>query len=150
MRARTHARTWPFEEKNREDTTWIWLNCLKNWFKKIVGCSDERTDNRRKWISSFRPLLRLEWANNDIQKYLLWKVTLNKPMFTIWAFKNSNCPYRQLWKSICFLWGHFSAYSTVDSRYLEFQGTLWSTSRYPYLDILDLQNWRKNNSNNHI
>ena len=39
---------------------------------------------------------------------------------------------------------------TVDSRYLEFQGTLWDTSRYPYLDISDLQNGGKNNSNNHI
>ena len=39
---------------------------------------------------------------------------------------------------------------TVDSRYLEFQGTLWNTSRYPYLDISNLQNWGKNNSNNHI
>ena len=39
---------------------------------------------------------------------------------------------------------------TVDSRYLEFQGTLWNTSRYPYLDISDLQNWGKNNLNNHI
>ena len=33
---------------------------------------------------------------------------------------------------------------TVDSRYLEFQGTLWNTSRYPYFDISDLQNWGKN------
>ena len=32
---------------------------------------------------------------------------------------------------------------TVKSRYLEFQGTLWNTSRYPYLDISDLQNWGK-------
>ena len=40
--------------------------------------------------------------------------------------------------------------NTVDSRYLEFQGTLWNTSRYPYLDIPDLQNLGKNNSNNHI
>ena len=30
--------------------------------------------------------------------------------------------------------------NTVDSRYLEFQGTLWNTSRYPYFDISDLQN----------
>ena len=29
---------------------------------------------------------------------------------------------------------------TVDSRYLEFQGTLRNTSRYPYFDISDLQN----------
>ena len=34
-------------------------------------------------------------------------------------------------------------YNTVDSRYLELQGTLWNTSRYPYFDISDLQNWRK-------
>ena len=42
---------------------------------------------------------------------------------------------------------------TVYSRYLEVQGTLWNTSRYLYLDISDLQNWRKNKSNksnNHI
>ena len=32
---------------------------------------------------------------------------------------------------------------TVDPRYLEIQGTLWNTSRYPYFDILDLRNWRK-------
>ena len=29
--------------------------------------------------------------------------------------------------------------NTVDSRYLEFQGTLKNTSGYPYLDISDLQ-----------
>ena len=28
---------------------------------------------------------------------------------------------------------------TVDSRYLEFQGTLRNTSRYPYLEISELQ-----------
>ena len=38
----------------------------------------------------------------------------------------------------------------VNSRYLEFQGTLWNTSRYPYLDISDLQNWGNNDSINHI
>ena len=32
---------------------------------------------------------------------------------------------------------------TVNSRYLEFQGTVWNTSRYPYLDISDFQNWGK-------
>ena len=35
---------------------------------------------------------------------------------------------------------------TVDSRYLEFQGTVWNTSIYPYFDISDLQNWGKTNS----
>ena len=39
---------------------------------------------------------------------------------------------------------------TVDSRYLEFHGTLWNSSRYPYFDISDLQNWGKTNSINHI
>ena len=32
---------------------------------------------------------------------------------------------------------------TVDSRYLEVQGNLLKRSRYPYLDISDLQNWGK-------
>ena len=32
---------------------------------------------------------------------------------------------------------------TVDSCYLEVQGALWNTSRYPYLDISALQNWGK-------
>ena len=40
--------------------------------------------------------------------------------------------------------------TTVDSRYLEVLGNVWNTSRYPYLDISDLQNWGKNKSNNHI
>ena len=34
--------------------------------------------------------------------------------------------------------------SSVDTRYLEFQWTPWNTSRYPYFDISDLQNWGKN------
>ena len=32
---------------------------------------------------------------------------------------------------------------TVDSRYLEFQGTHWNTSRYPYLDVSELREWVK-------
>ena len=32
---------------------------------------------------------------------------------------------------------------TVDSCYLEFQGTHWNTSRYPYLDISELRKWGK-------
>ena len=43
-----------------------------------------------------------------------------------------------------------SRVNTVDSRYLEFQGTVLNTSRYPYFDISDLQNWGKTNSINHI
>ena len=38
--------------------------------------------------------------------------------------------------------GDFSA-GTVDSRYLEIQGIIWNTSRYPYFDISDLRNWGK-------
>ena len=40
--------------------------------------------------------------------------------------------------------------NTVDSRYLEVEGTLWNTARYPYFDISDVQNWRKYQSNNQI
>ena len=40
---------------------------------------------------------------------------------------------------------------TVVSRYLEFQGSLWNTSRYPYLDIYQSRGIEENNkSNNHI
>ena len=39
---------------------------------------------------------------------------------------------------------------TVASRYLEIEGTLRSTSRYPYFDISDLQNSGKYQSNNQI
>ena len=39
---------------------------------------------------------------------------------------------------------------TVDSRYLEVEGTLWNTSRYPYFDISDFQNRGKYKSHNQI
>ena len=39
---------------------------------------------------------------------------------------------------------------TVDSRYIEVQETLWNTSRYPYLNISQFAELRKNESNNHI
>ena len=31
--------------------------------------------------------------------------------------------------------------ATVGSCYLELQGILWNTSRYPYFDIWDFQSW---------
>ena len=34
-------------------------------------------------------------------------------------------------------------HNTADSRYLEVEETLLNTSRYPYFDISDLQNWGK-------
>ena len=40
--------------------------------------------------------------------------------------------------------------NTVASRYLEVEGTLWNTSRYPYFDILDVPNWGKYKSNKQI
>ena len=40
--------------------------------------------------------------------------------------------------------------NTVDSRYLELEGTLWNTSRYTEFDISDVQNWGKYQSNNQI
>ena len=39
---------------------------------------------------------------------------------------------------------------TVDSRYLEVEGTLWNTPRYLYFDISDVKNWAKYQSNNQI
>ena len=41
--------------------------------------------------------------------------------------------------------GSDNDYYTVDSRYLEVEGTLWNTSRYPYFDIsvFFFQNWGK-------
>ena len=44
----------------------------------------------------------------------------------------------------------FQKVNTVDSRYLEVEGTLWNTSRYPYFDISDVQNWGNYQSNNQI
>ena len=38
---------------------------------------------------------------------------------------------------------NFSLINTVDSRYIEVEGILWNTSRYPYFDISDFQNWGK-------
>ena len=45
---------------------------------------------------------------------------------------------------------HLCMMYTVDSRYLEVEGTLCNTSRYPYFDISDLQNCGKYQSNNQI
>ena len=40
--------------------------------------------------------------------------------------------------------------NTVNFRYLEDERTLRNTSRYPYFDISDLQNWGEYQSNNQI
>ena len=98
-----------------------------------------RWANRGPWASCFRCLLG--------RMFISW----------LWSFLG-HCIYR-----LCFNnrysndtnifqsnFHHLVHINTVDSDYLEFLGTLWNTSRYPYLDISDLQNWGKNNSNNHI
>ena len=40
--------------------------------------------------------------------------------------------------------------NTVDSRYLEFQGTHWNSSRYPYWDYQSWESEENNKLNNHI
>ena len=37
----------------------------------------------------------------------------------------------------------FFFFTKVNSHYLELQGALWNTSRYPYFDISNLRNWGK-------
>ena len=56
------------------------------------------------------------------------------------------------WFQRCSSHWSFTVYCTytVDSRYLEVEGTLSNTSRYPYFDISDVQNWEKYQSNNQI
>ena len=63
------------------------------------------------------------------------------------------CP----WSGFILIWfetpkAGFARHDTniVGSRYLEVQGTLWNTSRYPYLDITYLQNTGRYKPNNHI
>ena len=70
---------------------------------------------------------------------------------TAWIFKRHVLIALELFSRKCWIYRRTYWYqpfsslqtSTVDSRYLEVQGTLWNTSRYPYLDISDLQNWGK-------
>ena len=40
---------------------------------------------------------------------------------------------------ICIVQINLEKGCTVDSRYLEVEGTLWNTSRYPYFDISDFK-----------
>ena len=47
-------------------------------------------------------------------------------------------------------WWTFQSEITVDSHYLEVEGTRWNSSRYPYFDISDVQNWGKYQTNNQI
>ena len=44
----------------------------------------------------------------------------------------------------------YEKWITVDYRYLEVEGTRWNTSRYPYFDLSDVQNWGKYQTNNQI
>ena len=79
----------------------------------------------------------------EIKDYMIFQFCTNK--YTLkWYFKEYLISFNKCFKEDKLV------QNTFDSRYLEFQGTLWNTSRYPYLDISDLQNWGKNNSINHI
>ena len=53
--------------------------------------------------------------------------------------KISNTLYNIFLPELVALCVCFTKRNTVDSRYLELQGTLKNTSRYPYFDISDLQ-----------
>ena len=66
----------------------------------------------------------------------------------------SNYKWNATWHSYNAKFDFFQTYNsfskTVDSRYLEVEGTRWNTSRYPYFDKSDVQNWRKYQTNNQI
>ena len=65
--------------------------------------------------------------------------------------ENSNCNGQRLriYRLVLFhMFIYFFFLTTVDSRYLEVEGTRWNTSRYPYFDISDVQNWGKYQTNN--
>ena len=68
---------------------------------------------------------------------------MHTSIFFLWNWFNNDTYFKE--NNDTFRW-----HNTVDSRYLEVQGTLWNTSRYPYLDISGLQNRGKKKSYNYI
>ena len=96
--------------------------------------------------------MKYMWGyGNELKVRAKNKNTLEEPVLLIsgsqqiiWEQLYSNEIHMRTWKRTE---GQSKNKNTVDSRYLEFQGTLLNTSRYPYLDISELQNWGKNNSN---
>ena len=62
-----------------------------------------------------------------------------------WAISTQECCRRRGWTRILLITSDAHPAEptrpvcTVDSRYLEFQGTHWNTSRYPYLDISEFR-----------
>ena len=73
-------------------------------------------------------------TNTHIHKCIKWSLSYRIPLFTCSLGATGLLDVKCLEQS---------------SRHLEVRGTLWNTSRYPYLDTSDLQNWREK-SNNHI
>ena len=89
---------------------------------------------------------------NDLDLLLLYP----KHHLLIWPHFSANTGPKHLYFSMTLI-KHFDtrkAYfvlpvdcvlkrNTVDSRFPEFQGTLWNISKYPYLDISGLRKWGK-------
>ena len=139
-------RIWHFMQKRHCSMSRIFPYCLRCWrpdfrnyhigiFITSFGSpmyESEQEGGFYHWgiIQSFLPTLKNSWINYWWELHLV-TFLYGKVLVSTWQEQNTDG-------------------NTVDSRYLEFQGTLWNTSRYPYLDISDLQNWGKNNSNNHI
>ena len=64
-------------------------------------------------------------------------------MLKITAWKQVFSQYDSKDSSNSFVEQTFYFDNTVDSRYLEFQGTHCDISRYPYFDISELREWGK-------
>ena len=84
------------------------------------------------------------YAFSYVAALMFRKALLNFPHQNMWLCFTA-CTDKWNWSTVTTLFSY-----TVDSRYLEFQGTPCNTSRYPYLDISDLQSSGKYTSINHI
>ena len=85
--------------------------------------------------------------SKDIQKHKQSHKTSCKTLTSGRSYGRKDGQMEERRKELIF---YYILSHTVDTRYLEFHGTLWNSSRYPYFDISDLQNWGKTNSINHI
>ena len=65
--------------------------------------------------------------------FCLWKIFLNET-----SYKGSHHDSHDVGKELDLQYVNLRILNTVDSRYLEIEGTLKNSSRYPYFDISDL------------
>ena len=115
----------PYDTLHMHRMIWIcnFCTCWKALFVTPAVCS---RDNRpASFRQSIRPFV------NIYSRYFWAELLLREHFFFTGCFEFFFPGTR-----ICTWFGY-----TVDSRYLELQGTLWNTSRYPYFDISDLRNW---------